>query len=152
MKKILFLVLITTFFTRVFSEEISDVITIELQKECYLTPIYIENTHSSSTELSQSYLNELEKILRFNYDHNGRTRVISQKEIGDGSYQQNRISQEWRLFGVEYVLKLALSGQYFTISVLSTIEDQICFAEEIKLSDDLDQDRLKIHKCSQNIH
>ncbi len=152
MKKILFLVLLVISLRGFSSEEMSDVITIELQKECYLTPIYIENTHAVSTELSQNYLSEIEEILRFDYDNNGRTRVISQKDIGDGSYKQNRIAKEWQLFGVEYVLKLSLSGQYLTVSVLSTREDQICFAEEIKLSDNLDQDRLSIHKCSQNIH
>ncbi|MCH9634310.1 MAG: Tol-Pal system protein TolB [Chlamydiae bacterium] len=133
-------------------QEDSDIITIELQKESYLTSVYIENTHSHSTDLLKSYLKEIEDVLRFNFNHNGRTKVISQKDLGDGTYMANRLSKEWELFGVEYVIKLDLTDNYLTLSVLSTVEDRICFAEEVKLAQNLEQDRLKIHRCSENIH
>jgi TolB protein len=135
-----------------YSQKELEVISIELEKESYLTPVYIENTHSEQTTLTQNYLNEIEKILHFDFDHNGRTRVISQQEIGDGSYKKHRQAQEWRLFGVEYVFKLNLTGNYLTLSTLATLEDRVCFAEEIKLSGELAQDRVKIHECAQNLH
>lgn len=152
MKKIWFLILPFILFTSIFAEDVPEVISIKLQKECYLVPIYIENTHSSQTTLTQKYLSQLEDILRFDYNNNGRTRVISQKNIGNGEYKKNRLSEEWRLFGIEYVIKLSLNNNYLTLSALATLEDQICFAEEIKLSGNIDTDRFKIHQCAQNLH
>lgn len=152
MKKILWVTFTLFLIAPLKGEEFPDLITIELQKESYLKPVYIENTFSSSTKLPQDYLQEIESILRFNFEHNGRTRVMSQKDIGDGSYKHRRKAEEWQMFGVDYVFKLSLADHYLTVSVLSTKLDEIRFAEEIKLTQNLDKDRENLHKLSMHLH
>lgn len=130
----------------------SDVIRIELQKETPLTPIYIENTHSSETKLSQKYCEKLESLLRFNFSYNARSEAISQKQVGDKTYLPNRPLSYWKENRVPYVFKLTLRGVYLTVAVWETENEKVCFAEEVKLCEDLERDRLKIHQLSSHIH
>lgn len=90
--------------------------------------------------------------MRFNFSYNGRSEVVSQKNIGEHDYKANRPFSYWKENGIPYVFKLTLRGQYLTVAVWDTVQEKVCFAEEMKLSENLESDRIKLHHLASHIH
>lgn len=128
----------------------SDEMIIEVPSFNSLTPVYIDSSQLQSAEVAQSYLQSLQEVLLFDFSYNGRTKVVAHKEID--SLKLNRSASDWKALGIAYVIKPAIRDDYLTLSVLSTREDKICYAEDIKITQDLSVDRKKIHIFAYRLH
>ena len=125
-------------------------IVIELQPDIPLISTYIEAISFETNVIQEKHAKDLEAVLRFDFDYNGKTQVLTQKEVG--GHQKNRSSKDWRALGVAYVMRPTIRENYLTISVLSTQDDQICYAEDMKLNGHLNHDRRLIHAFAYRFH
>ena len=128
-----------------------DVIRIEVEKETDLAPIYIKNAHAQETKLERSYLNQIQDILAFNFNYNGRSIVVGPKDLKMGS-NETLDKTFLKEHGVHYSFDLEVRNNYLTLKVYDNQADKNCFAEDIKLTGDLSKDRQSIHRSSSNIH
>lgn len=128
----------------------SEEIIIELKSETPLTATYIDSIKKESELISDQHAQDLQSVLHFDFNYNGKTWVLSQKEVGE--YKKNRSTAEWRALGVAYVFRPTIRENFLTLSVLSTVEDKICYAEEMKLTGDLNYDRRLIHAFAYRFH
>lgn len=107
-------------------------VKLELEVEGHLTPINFDVTSS----LDDSYFSQIEKILKFNFNHNARTKTVDAKIDNKTPY----------LFKVDY------QDPYLTLSITQTSSDKILYAEDLKLSKELKSDRKKVHQLCSRIH
>ncbi len=149
-KKWSLLLWMITLGSSLFSDGRSEKIVIKLKPKNHITAVYLQNPEVESEGIPRAYLDKLQKILLFDFSHNGRTRVTNLSEIKE--YKKNRSSKEWRELGVSYVIRSRVREEYLTLSVLSTKEDQICFAQDVKLSQNLKQDRRQLHQFAFDLH
>ena len=125
-------------------------IVLEVDADIPLISTYIEGITYESSVIKEKHAKNIEEVIRFDFNYNGKTQVLNQKEVG--GHQKNRSSQEWRSLGVAYVMRPAIRENYLTISVLSTQEDKICYAEDMKLTGNLNFDRRLVHSFAYRFH
>lgn len=128
----------------------SSEIVIELKAPSPLLPVYLDSTRVDSTVISHELARQLEEILLFDLNNNGKTRTLSSSEVPE--YKKGRSSAEWQKLGVHYVITPSIKENYLTFSVLSSKEDKICYAEDCKLTGNISLDRTKIHQFMQRLH
>ncbi len=128
----------------------SEEIVIRLQAPNQLVQFYMENIRHESSMISEAHAQELQSILLFDLNNNGKLRTLEHSEIGE--LKKNATVSELRSKGVSYQLSTWIRDQFMTFSVLSTAQDKICFAEDIKLTGDLGKDRVRIHEVMSHLH
>ncbi|MCH9632215.1 MAG: Tol-Pal system protein TolB [Chlamydiae bacterium] len=128
----------------------SDEMVIELQAPDSLLSLYFDAIHVDSEIITQDHANDLQRVALFDLNNNGKMRTLNQSEVPE--YKKNRSASEWRALGASYVISAWIREQYLTFSVFSSEDDKVCFAEDIKLTGNLNKDRQKIHVFVNNLH
>lgn len=129
MKILLFIILFTV--STAYASESSE-ITVRLATDNQLVPISLDLIDDRDSGFSASYLKQLEKVLRFDLDHNGFTKVMSK------SASLPTVSP-------------SIHHQKLSLIVRSSKGSQEKAIENIALSGTLSQDRRQIHQVADAI-
>ena len=140
--------------TSLFGEE---EIVVPLSAQSELSPLFLDTFANNSAGFDKSYLAQLEKVLRFDLDHNGRTAVLAQtqpylshvaREKGWKSFDRNG----WQNLHTTYVVKAMVSDHKLSTSIYLVQDNLIKTIEGMTLSGSLSEDRGKIHHLADAIH
>ena len=136
--------------------EESQPIMVRLATETPLLPIYIAPI-TGDQSFSPSYMHSLEKILQFDFDHNGMTALVS------SSPQKERLNQStpfdyqgdlssWAEEKVYFVIKTRITNRQLAVRLLVVNGNSIKAIDGIALTGDLNQDRRAVHSLSDKIY
>jgi TolB protein len=131
--------------------ENSQEIRVHLTTDSALLPIYMGKIQSEQSSFDAAYLNQLEAILQFDFNHNGETKLLPQQPAKEQFLSQKELGtalrlQEWREWGVSFVVKPIISGKALTVALLSSQSGALKHFKDIALSGNLADDRRQIHR------
>ncbi|MGE3954076.1 MAG: Tol-Pal system protein TolB [Parachlamydiales bacterium] len=122
----------------------TDEIRVQLSTETPLQPLYIASWEGEAA---------LQKVFAFDFNHNGRTQVVSD------STERRRLAKEgsydgaaWRKAGVLYVVQGKKVEGRLSIAFFSAITGERFHSGEVELTGELAKDRRKIHQVADAIH
>ncbi len=130
-------------------------IRVQLLTETSLTPIYLSSFYfvEPTSNFSANYLKELEKIIEYDFAHNGKTKTLS-KSIAKENLLKN-ISQEGlevQAIGSPYAISFAIKGKNLQCKAYNLQKKTAKTFSDITLTGSLAEDRQKLHKLSDAIH
>ncbi len=108
-------------------------IVVQVDSEVQLVPVTLDGVKSESSSFDRNYLASLEAILRYDFSHNGSTRVL---EAGEGTY----------------ILSPGVNGDQFAITIREKGQSQVQEMGGIALSGDLAVDRKAMHRVADSVH
>ncbi len=122
--------LILLFSATLFSEESE--LVVRLETECQLTPLHFTSIEHSHSALDASYVDELEKIFRFDLNHNGNTTLVSEKSF--------------------YEILLTITEHSLLVQLKSSDGEESMEMRDLFLSGYLSEDRRLIHRVADAVH
>ncbi len=158
-QKLLILSLLAPFsmYASVASEAVSPKeIRIELSSKSRLSPIYITKILKENTLLSDSYLEELEKHVLFNFSYNGKTQIVpktAQKEssLANENYKSYLNTVVWKSFNIPYLIRLSAQDRSLTASVYDGCNYKLKVVPNVPLSGNLIEDKKQMNRLSDAI-
>lgn len=139
------------------SDDSNSPIIVRLATEIQRMPIYIAKFSCESSELDPSYCAKLQKVLQFDFDHNGMTFVVSADEsfnrlANSAGFDAPLASSEWKVLNAFYVVKARVQNKSLAIRLYAANTDAVRSIDSVPLSGDLSRDRRQIHLMSDKIH
>lgn len=133
-----------------------DTIVVKLATEFERLPIYIPHFDARNSGLDFDETGKLEKVFRFDFDHNGMTYVVKQgpekdKLASATLFDQAPKAADWKSLGAYYVVKVRIDGQKLSARLYFVNGDAAKAIEGITLNGDLATDRKLIHQLSDKI-
>ncbi len=134
-----------------------DEILVRLQTVTPMLPVYVAQIEVGDTSQSKLYIENLERVLRFDFDHNGRTQVLpftEQKEAlakkvkTPGGFEPS----SWKSLGVLYLITTRLERQQLIAELFCVNTQSAKQLEPIRLSGKVQEDRRAVHRLSDAIH
>ncbi|MDF2576659.1 MAG: Protein tolB [Chlamydiales bacterium] len=131
-------------------------IVVQLGRQKVLKPTYVAPVKSSSDHNS-SYLLQVQKIMEFDFNHNGSTVVIPgdydkkmllEQQIQAGRYEIN----PWRNQKVKYVIAPELADGKLSALIISVNDMYARKVGSVPVSGQLKDDRRQIHKLSDMVY
>lgn len=134
------------------SFEADEKIIVKLSTESKLLPLYLPPFYLENPGLDTSYLNQIEKVLQFDLNHNGMTFTIPH-----GAYPVVRFSDEdplskWKGLNVYYVLMIQIKDKQLGARLLSIHGHQEKSIQGVPLTGNLNEDRRLIHRLADTLH
>lgn len=134
-----------------------DSITVGLSTESALEPLYLTSFLNEQTTFDDSYLKQLNQILSFDLQHNGKTYLAKKTAEQDryatvGKFEELGSSIEWKKQGILYVIKPRVQNQSLSAMILDTGKQNLKKIDQIPLSGNIAEDRRQIHKLADSIH
>jgi TolB protein len=138
-------------------EKGEDSFVVRLATESSLAPLYLLPFVGDQTNFNESYLHQLEHILKFDLHHNGTTFVTKRTPELDQIGQTETLHQlgpisTWKEHPIFYVLKPQIQEQSIVIIMLDTQKQALKKTDPFPLSGNLEQDRRQIHRLADVIH
>jgi TolB protein len=132
-------------------------ITVHLATDSPLSPLYMSQLRASDASLSAQYLSQLEKVLQFDFNYNGHTKVLAsnpQKEalLADADCTKAFDPAAWKKAGVAHVIKGVVSSKMLSLMAFSVQTGSLKHFKDIALTGNLNHDRLQIHKAADGVH
>lgn len=132
-------------------------IVVLLNQEQKLTPLYIAKSDPSGSVFADGYLDQLEAVLAFDFNHNGRSKVIPHTSECDQIAAASPLSsvvavEQWQSQRVPYVLALSAAGGKVNIQLLSVNESRLKSFVGRTLTGDISIDRGQIHQLADAVH
>lgn len=140
------------------TEEIEDEsFIVKLATESNLVPLYLLPMHQDHSDLQETYIQQLEKILAFDLDHNGSTfvakRSTESNQLGQrGPFNQLGSLSVWKERHIFYVVKPQVEGNSIKVLLLDVQQQSLKSIDPISLTGDLGEDRNRIHHLADIIH
>lgn len=139
------------------AEESEGPLIVKLETESDLSPLYLLPLIIDQSDLQETYVQQLEKILAFDLDHNGATflakRTAAGNQLGQsGAFNQLGQASAWKGQHVFYVVKAQIQGNSIKTLVLNTEKQSIKSIDPIPLTGNLNEDRRQIHRLADIIH
>lgn len=130
---------------------------VRLNTETQRLPIYMGRLYSSQTSLEQGYCQKLEKVLRFDLDHNGMTFVLQTSPTSENLINSEALDTapkptDWKALNAFYVLKLRLQDNKLSARLYAANTDEVKNINNISISGDLAKDRQQIHLLADALH
>lgn len=130
---------------------------VKLSTESSLAPLYLLPITKDQSQLSDSYVRQLEQILSFDLDHNGSTfvskRTTELDQFGkNGSFNQLGGIPNWKGQNIFYVIKGEVKNEKISLLMLDVMKQSLKSAESQPLTGILAQDRVQIHRLVDMIH
>lgn len=150
MKKLLLLLFLVSY---LFAEE---EIEVSLATKKSLFPIYVSKIHNEKSSFDDTYLSDLEKVLRFDLNYNGFTEVVKsehQKDFKISHFDQDVAFENtfWKNQKISYVLKTEVNQKKLKGIIYNTLANSLNSLSEIELTGDLSIDRGIIHSFCDNL-
>jgi len=126
---------------------------VRLRTESPLLPVYIADISSEGSGMESSYLAQLEKVLEFDLNINGRTQVAAstpaRKALAEKEKGKNSISAgSWKELNVAYVIKPSIVDKKLTAKVFSVNPSTVYECKSLTLTGNISTDRQVIHQLS----
>lgn len=139
------------------AEESEEPLIIKLETESHLAPLYLLPLSQEQPNLQDAYVQQLEKILAFDLDHNGATllakRTMANNQLGQSdSFTQLGSVLEWKKQHIFYVVKPQVQEKLIKALVLDIPNQSLKSIDPIPLTGDLNEDRRQIHRLADIIH
>lgn len=129
---------------------------VKLETETSLSPLYLVNFYEVNSGFSRQYLSQLQDVLRFDLHHNGSNYVLEPhqdiEKIAGTSFDHVPAIQALKTHGVHYFVKGKIQDKKISLSVLTLNNASLKKVENITLTGNLNEDRLKIHQAADTIH
>ncbi|MEZ5315392.1 MAG: Tol-Pal system protein TolB [Chlamydiales bacterium] len=149
-KSLFFLLLLTL---SVYSDE---EIIVHLSNQARLSSLYVHPIEDIQSGFDVDYLKALEKVLKFDLNHNGKSELI--QNSNDCEKQANhekglwKFEQEkWQKLGCDYVVKFAISNHQITTTFFSVRNNSTKAIDPLKLNGQLKDDRRVLHSIADAI-
>lgn len=127
-------------------------IRVRLETQSPLSSIYLSQIVLHQSPFSPPYLKELEKVLAFDFDHNGKTKTLSKsKEKEALLLQADKNLTQLRSLGAPFIVSFSIQEKNLSCKVYNLLQECAKPFPEIALSGNLSQDRQKLHKLSDAI-
>jgi TolB protein len=148
--------LVCLFFVTNLVQADDDEIVVTLATESPLSPLYFPPLATDNEEWEQSYIQQLEKVLSFDLEHNGFTYLIKRTPTLDAlatssGFQSMGNPKEWRNQNTYYIVKGKISGKSLSILMLDVQQQSLKSVDTVTLTGDLSQDRRSLHKIADTI-
>lgn len=132
-------------------------IVVKLATESALAPLYLLPITRDQTDLNESYVRQLERILTFDLNHNGSTfvakRSLENDQLGQGgAFNQLGSAHAWKERNIFYVVKAQVQGQSLAVFALDVQKQSLKSADPLPLTGDLSQDRRQVHLLADLVH
>ena len=138
--------------------EAHDEITVHLDTEVPLLPLFLSDVESSKSSFSKEHLASVKDVLAFDLYYNGSTKVLSSNESSKkpSLKKQNDFDAEYsfdalRKDEVLYLVKLKGEKKELKVQCIS-VNSQKARVIEITLTGDLVRDRRSVHALADTIH
>ncbi len=123
-------------------------IRVHLLTENPLSPIYLSEVTSSDGSFSSSYLKEAEKVLRYDFKHNGKTSLQDknpekEKKLAAGDFSS---------FNAAYAISFSVKEKKLGAKVFDIKAGTVKSFPDLVLSGFLGEDRKKLHALSDAVH
>jgi TolB protein len=138
--------------------EESDEVLVLLGSEHALLPTHVEQIEADSTDFSKDFLVKLEKVLAFDLNNNGMTRVIEGKEkelaqeSGESGFEGTLNLDALRKSGLSYLIRWKALHHEIIVKVVQVTSGTVRTISPVTLTGDLSKDRGKIHQMADCIH
>lgn len=144
------------FFTVLACTLFAEEITVRLSTQKRLQPIYVTALHAKNAPFDKNYLNALEKVLHFDFSHNGRTCLVDndpkmESILADKNYQQAFYPKIWQEFKVPHVIFARIENKQLLTSVYVASSQVLKHFKALDLTGRLCEDRCLVHKLSDSI-
>lgn len=132
-------------------------IRIQLSTTSSLSPLYASKMQLEDASLTASYVKELETVFDYDFNHNGKTKVLvrnteKEKLLSSKDVKSAFNLQEWKSQGTPYVIKLSIKDKKLLTNVCNIVTGSLKVFPEVALSGSIASDRRQIHKLSDSIH
>lgn len=122
-------------------------IIVELSQQSQLAPLYLSSIVGS--DFPSSYLSQLEKVLQFDFQNNGKTYLTTRStEKETLSRQETYDPVKWKSLGVSYLIRPSIQDKQFTLTSLNCCNGEVKKLQPLPLSGNLDSDRRIMHQAS----
>lgn len=121
-------------------------IMIRLATETQLLPLYAGPMMGEKSGFSPEYVRALDKVLRFDLEHNGKTYLVS-LEKASNSYD---FKEDYN--SVYFAIKTRIEDKKLSARVLIVNGNMIKTIDGISLTGDLNKDRRVVHNLADKIH
>ena len=130
-----------------------DPIVVQLETESRLLPLYMEPVIDDQSGFTKDYLKQLEKVLQFDFNHNGATYIVKPNAgVAFKSFDDLGNPASWRSQNVYFVLKAKIKEKEMSIRLLAVLTSTAKSIDNLKLTGDLSVDRRVIHQLADSIH
>lgn len=130
-----------------------DHIVVQLETESRLLPLYLEPIVDDQSGFSKDYIKQLEKVLAFDFDHNGATYLAKTNAAPKfKSFDDMGNPQVWRSQNIYFVLKTRIKDKQLSARLFTVLTSTGKSIDNLKLTGDLGQDRRMIHQLADGIH
>jgi len=148
----LYLRFVTIFSLLLFPLLAQEEIRVHLTTESLLSPLYLGTLQKKQSSFGEEYLQDLEKVLKFDLQYNGHTNVIAKESEKEKLLLGDLQPMTWKKMGVAYVVKGIVHDHHLTLITLSTQTGRQKSFKEIPLTGEIAQDRRQIHKLADAIN
>jgi TolB protein len=136
-------------------EESQIVVCLETEKT--LLPIYLKPILNENSLFESTYLKELEDVLVFDLNHNGKTEIIQQKPKMEAilkglAFDELGKTSDWKAQKIFHIIKLKVKNKTLEARLFFVDSQTARSVEGLELTGDLNVDRRKIHMLSDLIH
>jgi TolB protein len=148
-----YICIIALFITAFLTAESPQEIRVLLDTQSSLSPIYLSHINCTDSSFPANYIKELEKVLLFDFNYNGKTKVANKSKEKEllliSSDQQSAL-----LKGIEapFALAFSLKQKSLQCKVYSLLDGRTKSFHDIHLTGALSQDRQKLHKLSDAVY
>lgn len=132
-------------------------IIVRLSTECRLVPIYVQKFEGISADFEASYLVELERVLAFDLNYNGMTKLADrtperERRISVAGFEGVDDLTGWKSDRVHYLVKAKIHNKALTLRAVSINSRFAQNIEAVSLTGELAKDRRSIHQLADALH
>lgn len=144
-------------FNSICAQESEEPLVVKLETESNLTPLYLLPLAQDQSEFQEPYVQQLDKILAFDLDHNGATSLVKRtsasNQLGqNGTFNQLGSVSAWKEQHIFYVIKSQIQGKSIKTLILDTQNQSLKSIDPIPLTGELNEDRRQIHRLADIIY
>lgn len=138
-------------------DEETQPILVRLATETQRLPVYLAKFVCDGSGFDGNYCEKLEKVLRFDLDHNGMTYVLAvtssnEKIANANAFDALLKAGDWKALNAFYVIKVRLQDKKLSARLLAQNAGSVRSIDNIVLSGDLSKDRQQIHQLADKMH
>ena len=127
----------------------ADDIVVEVKASDQVAPLYLAPIQTQGSGFAASYCKQLERVLQFDFEHNGKTSLLANsRERELLSQKGNFEAKRWKDLGAHFYIYPLIEEKRFTLTALDARSGRVQKLSEITLSGNLSRDRQHLHQAS----
>lgn len=134
----------------------SDEMVVKLGTGIELLPVYISSEKNEGSGFSADYIEQLEKVLKFDFTHNGMTTLALPSKARTALDKNTPFDFQGDLSGwvrenIYYIIKIKAKDRKLSARIMVANSNGIKAVDGLSLSGEIGQDRRMIHQLSDSI-